>query len=404
MSKVKANLTHEIDEAALAQAQVYQIDFDSKGLPKNKFNLFEFAGSFGDLGVLIPFVVAYITIVGLNPQGVLFGFGISLLFVGLYYRTPVPVQPMKAIGGAVIAQPSLGAGAVYGAGIVTGLFWLIASRFKAIQKIRNFVSKPVLRGIMFGLGFVFVSQGLGYMQDNLVLAAIGVVIILGFLASKKIPAMLVLLLVGAIAALILQPSLLGDLSAIRPHFELPTIVLPQITPQDLLVGAIFLALPQIPLTLGNAVIALVEENNNLFPYRKITETQVAGTKGLMNIVSSVFGGVPLCHGAGGMAAHVRYGAHTGGAIIFLGTIFLVLAFFFSDSILVLTELFPKAMLGVILMFAGIELAMSAKDIPREKSQFYLFLITAAFSMFNIALGFILGLVLQVLIDKNILHI
>lgn len=404
MSKVKANLTHEIDEAALAQAQVYQIDFDSKGLPKNKFNLFEFAGSFGDLGVLIPFVVAYITIVGLNPQGVLFGFGISLLFVGLYYRTPVPVQPMKAIGGAVIAQPSLGAGAVYGAGIVTGLFWLIASRFKAIQKIRNFVSKPVLRGIMFGLGFVFVSQGLGYMQDNLVLAAIGVVIILGFLASKKIPAMLVLLLVGAIAALILQPSLLGDLSAIRPHFELPTIVLPQIIPQDLLVGAIFLALPQIPLTLGNAVIALVEENNNLFPYRKITETQVAGTKGLMNIVSSVFGGVPLCHGAGGMAAHVRYGAHTGGATIFLGTIFLVLAFFFSDSILVLTELFPKAMLGVILMFAGIELAMSAKDVPREKSQFYLFLITAAFSMFNIALGFILGLVLQVLIDKNILHI
>lgn len=404
MSKVKANLTHEIDEVALAQAQVYQIDFDSKGLPKNKFNLFEFAGSFGDLGVLIPFVVAYITIVGLNPQGVLFGFGISLLFVGLYYRTPVPVQPMKAIGGAVIAQPSLGAGAVYGAGIFTGLFWLIASRFKAIQKIRNFVSKPVLRGIMFGLGFVFVSQGLGYMQDNLVLAAIGVVIILGFLASKKIPAMLVLLLVGAIAALILQPSLLGDLSAIRPHFELPTIVLPQITPQDLLVGAIFLALPQIPLTLGNAVIALVEENNNLFPYRKITETQVAGTKGLMNIVSSVFGGVPLCHGAGGMAAHVRYGAHTGGATIFLGTIFLVLAFFFSDSILVLTELFPKAMLGVILMFAGIELAMSAKDVPREKSQFYLFLITAAFSMFNIALGFILGLVLQVLIDKNILHI
>lgn len=404
MSKVKANLTHEIDEVALAQAQVYQIDFDSKGLPKNKFNLFEFAGSFGDLGVLIPFVVAYITIVGLNPQGVLFGFGISLLFVGLYYRTPVPVQPMKAIGGAVIAQPSLGAGAVYGAGIFTGLFWLIASRFKAIQKIRNFVSKPVLRGIMFGLGFVFVSQGLGYMQDNLVLAAIGVVIILGFLASKKIPAMLVLLLVGAIAALILQPSLLGDLSAIRPHFELPTIVLPQITPQDLLVGAIFLALPQIPLTLGNAVIALVEENNNLFPYRKITETQVAGTKGLMNIVSSVFGGVPLCHGAGGMAAHVRYGAHTGGATIFLGTIFLVLAFFFSDSILVLTELFPKAMLGVILMFAGIELAMSAKDVPREKSQFYLFLITAAFSMFNIAFGFILGLVLQVLIDKNILHI
>ncbi len=404
MSKVKANLTHEIDEAALAQAQVYQIDFDSKGLPKNKFNLFEFAGSFGDLGVLIPFVVAYITIVGLNPQGVLFGFGISLLFVGLYYRTPVPVQPMKAIGGAVIAQPSLGAGAVYGAGIFTGLFWLIASRFKAIQKIRNFVSNPVLRGIMFGLGFVFVSQGLGYMQDNLVLAAIGVVIILGFLASKKIPAMLVLLLVGAIAALILQPSLLGDLSAIRPHFELPTIVLPQITPQDLLVGAIFLVLPQIPLTLGNAVIALVEENNNLFPYRKITETQVAGTKGLMNIVSSVFGGVPLCHGAGGMAAHVRYGAHTGGATIFLGTIFLVLAFFFSDSILVLTELFPKAMLGVILMFAGIELAMSAKDVPREKSQFYLFLITAAFSMFNIALGFILGLVLQVLIDKNILHI
>ena len=404
MEDKKTHTINHLDEDAYAQACAYHIQFDKHGLPKNKFNLFEIAGSFGDLGVLIPFIVAYISIVGLNPEGVLFGFGIALLASGFFYRTPVPVQPMKAIGGAVIAQPSFGAGAVYGAGIVSGLFWLLASRFKSIIKVRDYVSKPVLRGIMFGLGFVFVSQGLTYMQDNIWLAALSVLILLGFLATQKIPAMLVLLIVGAFAAIVMQPSLMSDLAAIRPNFKMPGFYWPQITWHDLLIGAVFLALPQIPLTMGNAVIALTEENNNLFPYRKISEAQVATTKGLMNIVGSAFGGVPMCHGAGGMAAHVRYGAHTGGATIFLGTVFIVLALFFSDSILTLTELFPKAMLGAILMFAGIELAMSAKDVPREKSQFYLFLVTAAFSMFNIALGFILGLLLQVLINKHVLHI
>ncbi|MDO5044309.1 MAG: putative sulfate/molybdate transporter [Coriobacteriia bacterium] len=395
------------DEPSLesrALADSYGVKLDSKGMPINAFNLFEFAGSFGDLGILIPFIVGYISIVGLHPQGVVLAFALALIGTGIYYKTPVPVQPMKAIGGAAIATPGLSAGAVYGASLFTGIFWLIAGRFKQIQRIRNFVSKPVLRGIMFGLGFVLITQSFTYIKDNYILAFIGIFIIFALVTSKRIPAMLVLLIVGAIAAIILNQDLLSQIISIRPKFTIPQFSLPEITLSDLAYGTVILALPQIPLTLGNAVIAIVEENNRLFSYRKIDESQIATSKGIINILAAAIGGVPMCHGAGGMAAHIRYGAHTGGATIILGLILLVLALFFSDSILILTELFPKAFLGVILLFAGIELAMSSRDVPREKSLFYLFLVTAAFSILNVALGFIVGVILQTLIQKEILYL
>ncbi len=74
----------------------------SRRKTKNLYNKMEWAGAFGDIGTLIPFVVAYITIVKIEPLGLLFMFGICLLASGFYYRTPLPVQPMKAIGAAAI--------------------------------------------------------------------------------------------------------------------------------------------------------------------------------------------------------------------------------------------------------------------------------------------------------------
>jgi len=68
----------------------------------NRLDRSELAGAFGDLGTLVPFVVGYITIARLDPQGVLLGFGLLALATGLYFRTPMPVQPMKAI--ATVAQ------------------------------------------------------------------------------------------------------------------------------------------------------------------------------------------------------------------------------------------------------------------------------------------------------------
>ena len=96
---------------------------------KNRFNLSELAGAFGDLGTLIPFVVAYVSILKMDPASLFLGFGATLIAAGLYYRTPFPVQPMKAIGAAAVTQTAgvmaLTPSMVIGAGLVTALLWLL---------------------------------------------------------------------------------------------------------------------------------------------------------------------------------------------------------------------------------------------------------------------------------------
>ncbi len=102
----------------------------------------------------------------------------------------------------------------------------------------------------------------------------------------------------------------------------------------------FLTLPQIPLTLGNAMIAIVDMNNDLFPDRKVTEKKMAVSQGIMNLVAPIFGGVPMCHGAGGMAGHVRFGAKTGGALVILGSILVLIGLFFSDPVAIFSRYSP----------------------------------------------------------------
>lgn len=121
---------------------------------------------------------------------------------------------------------------------------------------------------------------------------------------------------------------------------------------------------------------------------------MAISQGIMNLVSAPFGGIPLCHGAGGMAGHVRFGARTGGGLVMLGVIMMVLALFFSESVGLLFEIFPKAILGVILFFAGAELAITGKDIGGKKEDFYVMLVVAGFAMWNMGAAFLAGVVLR----------
>ena len=116
---------------------------------------------------------------------------------------------------------------------------------------------------------------------------------------------------GAAYGIISDPSLLDALRAVRIELRVPTLALGALTPHDFLLGIVFLALPQIPLTLGNAIVAITEENNRLFPDRIVNESRIATSTGLMNVLSASVGGIPMCHGAGGMAGHVQFGAWTG---------------------------------------------------------------------------------------------
>jgi hypothetical protein len=362
--------------------------------PANRYDRMEWAGAFGDLGTLIPFVVGYITISKMDPVGILVAFGLFKVIVGLYFKTPVPVQPMKAIGTAAISHPgTISPGAIWASGLFTGALWLIMGLTGAVTWVARITSRPIVQGIVLGLGLAFILEGVRMMAGDLLLAVAAAALTFVLLSRERIPAMLVLLGFGVTVALAREPALLGELGRVSFRPRLPPFALTGLGWQDLAIGVFELGLPQAALTLGNAIVATVEENNTLFPDRPVTVRTIAIDHGIMNLVGAGLGGVPMCHGAGGMAGHVRFGARTGGALVILGGLLLFTGLFLADSVATLFKLFPRAILGVILMFGGLELAAGVHGDHFPKSDRYVMLLTAGLSMWNMGVGYVAGLVL-----------
>jgi MFS superfamily sulfate permease-like transporter len=315
---------------------------------------------------------------------------------------------MKAIGTVATAQAAQGivitAGAVYCAGIVTGLAWLLLGAAGATRRVTALIARPVVLGIILGLGFSFMLEGIKLMATGWLLGAAALFGTLLLLVNPLIPAMFLLLLFGVLAAVIRDPSLVGSLAALRPEPRLPDFALASVSWNDLWIGAVFLALPQIPLTLGNAIVAVTEENNRLFPDRKVTEKTASISTGLMNLFGPLVGGVPMCHGAGGMAGHVRFGARTGGAPIILGSILVLLALFFSGSIETIFALFPGPVLGVILFLTGGQLALGVPAMGERTEDRFVVLVTAALAVWNIGIAFVFGAVLHYLLGRKLVKL
>jgi predicted benzoate:H+ symporter BenE len=374
----------------------------------NRFDRMEWAGAFGDLGTLIPFVVAYIGMVGMDPFGILFAFGVSLIVCGVYYRAPMPVQPMKAAGAVAATQAAqtaiIAPAAVLGASLATGIVWLVLGMTGTARRVAAWVPRFVVVGIVLGLGMAFMLEGIKMMATGWLVAAIGLVGTLLLLTNRSVPAMFVLLLYGAICGVIAEPALLQKLSEATIEFRSPTFALSALTWKDFALGLVFLALPQLPLTLGNAIIATSEENNRLFPDRKTDEDRLSLSTGILNLFGASVGGIPMCHGAGGMAGHVAFGARTGGATIILGVILLALSLFLSGSVQTLFAVLPKAILGVILFLTGAQLALGSCDFSRNKGERFVTLVTAAFCVWNVGLGFLAGMAGAYLIKRGLLRL
>jgi MFS superfamily sulfate permease-like transporter len=333
----------------------------------NRFDRHEWAGAFGDLGTLIPFVIAYLALLDLDPAGVLLAFGLASIVCGFAYRTPFPVQPMKAIGAVATTQAAqtyvVTAGAVHAAGWATGAIWLVLGLTGTARRIASLVSRPVVKGIIVGLGVGFVLSGAKMMAGSpwIGLAALaGTLLLFG---QRRVPVMFVLLVFGALAGWLTDPSVADRLAGVRPEFRWPLLSLPEIR---------------------------AEENNRLFPDRPVTRERVAVSTGLLNLGGAALGGVPMCHGAGGMAGHVRFGARTGGAPIILGAILVAVALFFSASVGALLALFPPPILGVILLLAGAELAWGARSIGATAGERVAALVTAACAVWNVGVAFLAG--------------
>jgi len=375
---------------------------------RNRFDRMEWAGAFGDLGTLIPFVVAYIAVLKVDPFGILFSFGVAMVACGLYYRTPFPVQPMKAIGAVATTQAAQTAtitpATVYGASLATGLIWIGLGLTGTAKYIAGLVPRFVVVGIVLGLGMGFMLQGVKTMSDGWIIAAIGLTGTVLLLTNKALPAMFLLLLFGLAYGAYKNPELLRSVLTARPNLHVPRFALTGVTWHDLLIGTTLLALPQLPLTLGNAIIAIREENNRLFPKLAVGEDTVATSTGVMNLASAALGGVPMCHGAGGMAGHVAFGARTGGAPIILGAILLSLAVFFSDSVSVIFDLVARPVLGVILFLTGAQLALGSCDFSKNKGERFITITTAAFSMWNVGLAFVAGMTFAYILKRGWLRL
>ena len=365
---------------------------------RNRYDRMEWAGAFGDLGTLLPFVAAYIGVVGLDPLGVLVAFGVAMIACGLHYRTPVPVQPMKAAGAVAslqAAQGAIGPSAVYAAALVTGAVWLLLGASGWLARGLRRVPPVVVMGVVAGLGFGFMLQGVQLMQRGWMAAALAAALLLFLLRSRRLPAMFALLLLGALLGARDHPELLQRLVEVPLGLRWPSWSLAALRWEDVLAGTLLLALPQMPLTLGNAILALRAEHDRLFPERPLRENEAALSTGLMNMLAGCVGGVPMCHGAGGMAAHVAFGARTGGAVVILGGVLLALGLFASAAVQVLFALFSAPVLGVMLFFCGLQLAAGFAW-PAARGERVVLVACAALCIWNVAAGFAVGLLLHFL--------
>jgi hypothetical protein len=372
------------------------------------FDRKEWAGAFGDLGTLVPFLLAYVTVVGIEPAGMLLAFGVALVAVGAYYRTPFPVQPMKAIGAVAITGAAQTAvvtqEAVAVAALATGVIWLVIGLTGTAERVARWVGRPVTLGIVLGLGIAFMLDGTRMMSTGIWLAAPLLLITILLLSNRAVLAMVLILAVGAAWSVLTEPAMASALAGVEPGFHSPAWPFHALTWEAVFVGVVLLALPQVPLTLGNAVIAPVEFNNREFPNQVTSERKVAVSTGVINMLGSLIGGVPMCHGAGGMAAQVSFGARTGGAPVILGAVLIVLALAFSESVAILLRLFPQPALGVMLFLAGIQLALGSCDFSRDKGERFVTLGTAALSIWNVGVAFVFGMAVLWIVRRGWLRL
>ncbi len=372
-----------------------------------RFDRLEFAGSLGDLGTLLPLAIGMIVINGLDPTGVLLMIGLFYILSGAYYRVTVPVQPMKVIGAYVIVagmtQTEISASALIIGGL---LIFLGVTGF--IHIIGTYTPQSVVRGVQLGVGSVLILRGIEFMLKpepylavqnlgpigiGLVLGVTGAIVTIALLNNRRLPAAVVVIFGGILVSLLLGKPIEGTISL--------GLYLPKPFPYGIPTGADFflaltlLVIPQIPMTLGNAIISNADLTREYFGKNaKMTSYKaLANSQGLANIGSFVFGGIPMCHGAGGLAAHYRFGARTAGSNLMIGIIFLGLAVLFGPSALSILHLLPLSILGVLLVFAGCQLCLMIKDVKKKTDLFVVVLILGTTLATNLGVAFLVGLII-----------
>jgi MFS superfamily sulfate permease-like transporter len=367
-----------------------------------RFDLAELSGGLGDLGTFIPLALSLIAVSGMDAGSVLVFAGLFNVLTGLAFGLPLPVQPMKAIAAVAIAE-ALAPGEIAAAGFVAGAVVLVLGLTGVVGLVERWVPRPVVRGIQLGVGIKLAAKGLGMVAalpwwgaDSLVVAGVGAAIVVTTAKLHRFPAALVLLVGGLALTAVERPDVLGPVAL---GWSGPAWIWP--TAEQWLAGTLRGALPQVPLTLLNSVIAVGVLSEDLFPGRGVRAKPMAVSVGLMNVIACLLGAMPACHGSGGLAGQYRFGARTGGSVIALGVAKIAVGVLFGTAAFAVLAAFPASVLGILLAFAGFELALPARDCT-EREAFLTALATAAGILaVNTAVGFGIGLgVALVLLRKE----
>ncbi len=359
------------------------MDRDGRAYRDYEFNLRELGGALGDLGTLFPLALGLIVVNGMDPVAVFCLVGLTNLVTGLVYRLPMPVEPKKVVSAVAISQ-AWPASVVVASGLGLGVLWLALAFSGVIRRLARITPLCLVRGIQLALGFALARQAWRMVAPDLMLGAVSIALILLLRRSRRLPAALAVVGLGVVLM-----ALRGDLSGrITVGLSLPRLALPSM--RDMWQGMVGAGVAQIPLTLTNAVLATSAIIAELFPDKRVSEDRLLLNMGIMNIVSALFGGMPMCHGSGGLAAQYYFGARTGGANVLEGLLELALGLLLGGSLVALLSAFPLALLGGMLGVVGISMGIPATRLTRWSLG--IALLTAAVSMVtNMALGYLAGL-------------
>jgi len=362
---------------------------------KIKIDRNELSGAFGDIGTDLPLIIGILLVSGLDPVSVFTMFGLTQIFSGLFYGMPMPVQPLKAVAIMAISL-NLDGSIILAAGIGLGVVMLALNMTGLIKYIYNIVPDCVIRGIQFGLGINLLLLALikyipSFGLNGLVLSAVGFLLVFLLLGNRKFPPALAVILLGIIYSLLFNASSLGGFSGF--HLPIPEVYVPSI--YDIVTGFLILGIPQLPLSISNSLIATKKLSDDLFPKKRLSVKKLANTYSLMNIVSPLLGGIPVCHGSGGLAGHYTFGGRTGGTLLIYGALFLVLGILFAGDYGSIQALFPLPILGVILSVEGFSLAKFIKKTCGSKE--LIIALIVGFICVSIKGGYVYALTLGTLI-------
>jgi hypothetical protein len=362
----------------------------SKLTNRIKINRNELSGAFGDIGTDLPLIIGMLLATNLQISNTLMVYGILQIMTSLIYGIPMPVQPLKAVALIVITQ-NISAEVIWGGGLAIGIIMLFLTLTGLIVWLNKVIPKTVIRGIQLGLGlqlcllavkdYIPADQTSGY-----IFALIAFLLGLILIGNRKYPPAIFILALGVVYMFLFHFGILTNLT-----FSVPQFSIPHISYENILAGLILLAIPQIPLSLGNSIFATNQIANDLFPEKKITVRKIGLTYSLMNLISPFLGGIPVCHGSGGIAGHYTFGGRTGGSTLIYGLFYLVLGIFFSGNSAETLMIFPKPILGVILLFEGFALILLVKDIIIDRNMFLIAVIVAICAI-GLPNGYLIGMV------------